>query len=120
MLNMYMGYAKDGMEDGAVLIFAHTSKEARYLAYKELQYMVDCEFIEARVFRLWGNPQHLLASADKKKYENDKAHVIDDPGGCSNCCLWGEDYIIEENGQCIFCNSDDIAEKQLGVEPIQG
>ena len=101
---MYMGCAKDGMQDAAVLIFAHTSKEARYLAFKELYYMVDCEFIETRVLRLWENRPHLLASADKKKYDNDEAHAIDDPGGCSDCCLWGEDYIIQENGKCWDCN----------------
>ena len=115
MLNMYMGYAKDEMSDCAVLIFAHTSKEARYLAFKELQYMVDCEFTGARVHRLWENRPHLLESANKKKYDNDEPHAIDDPGGCNNCCFWGEDYIIEENGKCVFCNSDDIAEKQLEV-----
>ena len=112
-LNMYMGYARDAMSDCAILIFAHTSREARWLAFKELQYMIDCEFIETRVRRLWENRPHLLASADKKKYDNNEAHAIDNPGGCSNCCLWGEDYIIEENGQCVFCNLDDIAERQI-------
>lgn len=104
MLKMYVGYPSEEMERIAVLIFAHDSKEAFKLAYKSL----DCEFIYTRVNRLWKNAPHLLAAADKEKYSNDVAHVIDNPPSCENCEVWAE-YVIVEQGEdlCADCIRDE-------------
>jgi len=104
MLNMYMAYPEGGMSECAILIFAHTSREARNLSFGDLSNMADCEFIDVRAERIWDNPPHLLAASDQKKYKNSEPHVIDNPPGCSDCCMWGEDFIIEENGKCSMCN----------------
>lgn len=104
---MYMGYPVEEMEDIAILIFAHNSREAKNLAFKELYYMVDCEFIETRVHRLWKNAPHLLVAANEKKYNNNEAHVIDNPPSCEGCEYWGEDTIVNEGMHiCVPCAED--------------
>ena len=109
MLKMYIGYPTEGMQGCAVLIFAHNFREARNLAYKTLNTLIDCEFIETRVNRLWGNVPHLLNAADKNLYENDIAHVIDNPPSCESCEVWGEDIVVEEGMDlCGTCYEDDL------------
>ena len=111
---MYMGCAAGNKEECAVLIFAHNSREARNFAWKELYYMINCELIETRVNRLWKDAPHLLAVANQKKYDNDKAHVIDNPGSCEGCGYWGEDIIIvdEFTQICTMCEEEAEEERR--------
>lgn len=106
-MKMYMGY--DGEPKyGAVLIFAHTAKEARPLAFKEIKsWQDDVEWINVRIKLIKGK-EFLFKLADKEKLEKDIPHAIDDlgPATCKSCECWGEK--LNENGICESCLKEVI------------
>ena len=105
-MRMYMAYDVQGAEDGALLVFANTAREAKVTVYPEASCLLSVEYIDLRVHWLRDNSPHLLAAADQDKLAKGIPHVIDSPPSCELCCLWGDapEYVIEENGQCVACN----------------
>lgn len=103
MLNAYMGWGEDiGPEEGAVLIFAKTAREAKRVGYPVLKGFFVLEFRSVRVKRL--REPHLLELADKKKLDGQEPHVIDDPPVCPRCEQWGKPI---RDGACDFCRERD-------------
>lgn len=103
-LNMYIGYENNSREEGAVLVFAHTAKEARKLAYPFIESWFDnIEWIDMRAQRLRGK-EHLYAEADQEKLKAGIPHVIESPRSCRSCCLWGS--VIGEDGLCEYCRGE--------------
>ena len=105
-MKTYMAYAGDAPEDGALLVFAHTAKEARQVSWVSVANLMGCDYIDVRVVWLKVNAPHLVAAANSAKMVLGEAHVIEYPPSCSSCCLWGDDRPIEENGRCADCNED--------------
>ena len=68
-MKAYMGFSREGgCEDWAVLVFAHTAKEARRVAVPVISEFGGGSWIDAAV-RLIKDSQYLFAEADQKKLE---------------------------------------------------
>lgn len=103
-LNIYMGYSRaGGSSEGAVLIFAHTVKEAKKIGWYICSDMMVDEYIDMAVNRL-RNEDYLYAQADQEKLDNSIAHVIDNPKICIECETWGSSP-IGDDGFCDTCRS---------------
>jgi hypothetical protein len=95
--------AHDGApEEVALLIFAHTARKARPLAWRALRNLNgDCDYTDIRV-RWLRDAEHLERhDADPAKLARREAHVVDAPTACDDCGLWGEP--IDEDGLCSPC-----------------
>ncbi len=109
-MNVYMGYSRIlGCAEGAVLVFAHTAKEARNLTFKN-GLVVD-DWTDTAVRKLRDNLLFLFDSADKEKLARDEPHVIDDPPTCRICSMWGQP--INEDGLCPECDAEVIVTSQV-------
>jgi len=98
-LNMYMAYDRQaGPGEAAVLVFHHTAKEARYLAWSEEMSDWGCEFVDATATRLDKSFEHLWDC-----YRGDGLPLlICDPPTCPNCKVWG--YKLSADGKsCDGC-----------------
>lgn len=99
MLNIYMGFSRcAGPEEGAMLIFAHTAREARKIGYR---YWWEYEYIDFAVRRM-RNCDWLYQEANILKLACDEPHAIDNPKSCSHCETWGGSPILED-GLCQNC-----------------
>lgn len=107
MLRMYMGYsASGGSSEGAILIFAHTAREARNVGWQVMgDELTGGEFLDFRASRIRGC-EWLRDECDKEKYANDQAHVIRDVKSCEACERWGESPIGLDN-LCLECRTED-------------
>jgi hypothetical protein len=101
MLNTYMGYSRGaGPEEGAVLIFAHSVREARRVGWNSFGSELTDEYIDFAATRIRKSPW-LNEEADGLKFANDEPHVIDNPDCCMECGQWGQspiglDHLCEE------------------------
>ncbi|MHB1546169.1 MAG: hypothetical protein ACYCSB_03905 [bacterium] len=106
ILNCYMAYEKDSCKDGACLVFAHTAKKAKKIAYKEILtiWYDDILFIDARAKRI-KNTDHLYSQGDPDKLKAGIPHIVDNPITCSKCGLWW-DYPLTKDGYCESCQEN--------------
>ena len=102
-MKAYMGYEKDASAEGAVLIFANTAKEAKFVGYPYINDFFETEWIDMRVNWL-KDKDFLFTQADAEKLKRNIAHVIDNPESCKGCMMWG--YILNEDGYCPDCASE--------------
>lgn len=106
-LKTYMGYDETaGSAEGAVLIFAHSTREARKIGFPHIRSWFDTEWIDMRARRLTDHVDHLIGEADTDKFAAGIPHVVDDPKVCPTCQLWGGGS-IDENGRCDLCYGGD-------------
>lgn len=104
-MKMYMAYAGDCPEEGALLVFASSVKEAKAVVYPEASCLLGCEYIEMRVNMLHEEAPHLMAAADQDKISKGIPHVVDNPPCCDQCGVWGVgDYSLKDDGICIGCH----------------
>lgn len=98
-LKMYMAYDRQsGPAEAAVLVFHYTAKAARYLAWSDVMYDWDCEFIDATATRLGTNYEHLRGLY----YGDGLPLLICEPPTCPNCRMWG--YKLSADGKmCEGC-----------------
>jgi hypothetical protein len=102
-LNAYMGYCSEaGSQEGAILIFAHNSKEARKLGWITMKALYEVPWTTMSTRLLRKNLVMLKKDADQTKLAKGIPHVVDDMAVCPNCELWGEDG-VDENGKCGYC-----------------
>lgn len=100
-MKMYMVCAGQDSEEGALLVFAHTAREARKLAWQKSHWLSDwCDYIDVRA-TLIKTANWLWAEADKEKLAQDIPHIVDEPLCCEDCWRWGHspvgaDYICDE------------------------
>lgn len=105
-LKMYMGYSHDaGSEEGACLIFAVNSDEARKLSFPLMKDWHDSDWTDARVSLIKGQ-EFLYKEANQEKLNNGISHLIDSPTACNNCNQWGQE--LDEKGLCEGCADDEI------------
>lgn len=102
-LHPYMGYSGDPGE-GAVLVFAHSAREAKPLAFGCLGAWFETDYIDTRVRRLRGDHAYLLTLADQDKLSAGAAHVIDDPPSCQSCNRWGTP--LSADMRCADCEAE--------------
>ena len=108
-LKPYMGYSRaGGSAEGAVLIFAHTAREAKKYAFEELQgWYSDQEWIDVAIKKLKG--EHLYKEADQENLQKNIPHVIDCPKStCKQCECWGLE--LNEDGICSYCIDENNEE----------
>jgi hypothetical protein len=103
-MNTYMGYGYDGPEEGAVLIFATSQREAKQLFWRNCQGMMFEAYTEMRVKRL-RHSDWLFAEADNAKLLGSCPHVIDSPRVCQRCEHWGLS-VIGIDGLCDDCRTE--------------
>lgn len=101
-LKAYMGYSEiTGSREAAVLVFAHTVKEARKLAFDVLRgWGVTDEWIDVRASWL-KTRNFLFEQANQELLKAETPHVIDDPICCKGCDLWGMEL---KDGLCENCS----------------
>lgn len=111
-----------GAEEGAILVIAHTSREAKKLAWQS----GDCWNIDG-----WTDLAiklirdcNLMPLADQEKIKRDIAHVVNQPAECENCHLWGAGLDCD-GGMCSRCGEPPgerlikaIAESEEPNDPI--
>jgi len=106
MMNMYMGFSREiGPEEGAVLIFAHTAREAKKIGWYALSDFFTMEFTDVAVRRITDSHDWLWNEANQDKLKNEIPHVNDNPHSCKRCEMWGHAEILE-NGFCEDCNAE--------------
>jgi hypothetical protein len=93
-MKAYMGFEKDYFNEIAVLIFAHSVKEAKVLGWNNCDF---CDnFINYRVTQI-KNQSWIF-----KEMIKDTPHVIDNPKSCEECMMWGVSE-IGADGLCEGC-----------------
>jgi hypothetical protein len=101
-----MGYDESvGSSEGAVLIFAHTAKEAKKVFWKACGGEIVEEYIDARVVWLKDRPW-LFLEIDLNKSAAAEAHVVVSPLSCARCETWGTSR-IGDNGLCESCKDPE-------------
>lgn len=84
-LHIYMGFdSKAGSTEGAILIFANTSKEARKVGWRTMQSILDTAWVDMTVKRLRHNLDYLYGDAVQSKLEADIPHAVDSMRDCPN------------------------------------
>lgn len=104
-MNIYMGYGPDGPEEGAVLIFAITRREAKSIFWRDCQGMMFEEYIDMRLNRI-RNKSWLFAEANPALLLGSTPHCIDSPKTCKACERWGAESPIGEDGYCGECRTE--------------
>jgi len=103
MMKAYMGYSRElGVHEGAVLIFAHSVKEAKRVGWGVMSGMIADEYTDMAV-RLIKDDYMFRQTYQwsKNKLEHDEPHVVDSPPSCKGCELWGFD--LNDDGYCSDC-----------------
>ena len=115
-LHLYMGFdGSIGSHEGAALIFAHTSKEAKKVFWAACKgEIAGEEFTQARVRRIVGH-DYLFDEADGLKVQAGLAHVNDCPKSCDNCETWGNSR-IGDLGLCHECLEARRADERDGLK----
>ena len=101
-LKAYMGHSRaGGSREGACLVFAHNTKEARKLAYPVLMSWFDSngsdDWIDTAAHVL-KDCEFLFKEANQEKLIAGIAHVIESPKTCIVCEMWGEEVTKEKEG----------------------
>ena len=96
MNKIYLGYDKSvGSQEGAVLIFAASSKDARKLGWGTMKSFHGTAWVDMAVRLMRKNLDYLAMEAT-----SDQPHVITDMRICPKCELWGEDRNEDHCGYC--------------------
>lgn len=104
-MNTYMVFSGSlGSEQGAFLVFAHTSREARKVGWPYASFTLTDEYIDLAARRLWNKPW-LYNEASEEKLLQGRAHVIEDPISCSECSYWGVSPIGDDK-LCEACREN--------------
>ena len=128
-LKTYIGYDKfEGARGGAVLIFAHSIKEAKKLAFPVLQEWFDMDWIDMRVNRIYGD------WLQKEKLKNEP-HTVKNPKVCEVCETWGtepydehickycyemlKDYKYNVCTECKYCTNKHCNLKDKNIDDVE-
>lgn len=100
MLKAFSVYDREaGPREGAFLVFANSSKEARQLAWPSAADMFCCEWIDLTTNALFQDTE-MLADQEGIDLGGDPL-VIESPKSCASCELWGE--VLNSEGLCESC-----------------
>jgi len=102
MLKMYMVFSSEsGSGEGACLVFAHTTREAKRIAWTDCDWEITDYWIDVGVRLIREENENLYEEADQEKLKADIPHVISSPKACESCHLWG--YELNDKGYCETC-----------------
>ena len=89
-----------GAAEGAILVFAHTVKEARKIGWKTgwLKDLCDGEWIDLQAYKINSEPWIM------KQAKSEEPHSIEIPETCHDCLMWG--FELDEKGLCESCSED--------------
>ena len=110
-LNAYIGHAGEP-QDGAVLVFARTARDAKPVAHDAIRGWFDCAYTDVRVRRLRDNVPYLVTLADPAKFAAYIAHSVDDVPVCHDCETWGSP--LNDFDCCARCQAERDAEAGNG------
>lgn len=113
-MKAYMVYSRyAGPQEGACLVFAHTSREAKKVGYRESGFLsdsVDGNFTGVAAKHMKGDG-FLFMEADIEKLRRDIPHCIEDPESCVTCELWGVSE-LDKNKECESCARERVLEAE--------
>lgn len=92
-----------GPRELAILVFAHTAKDARRMAYPVLCDFMDTHFLDVRVKRSKDDAAHL-----RKK---EVPHIVDSPPVCERCEYWYTSP-LSADGLCDDCEDEQAWERE--------
>lgn len=116
-LKPYMAYSRSaGAIEGAVLIFAHTLREAKKYAWNNSLLREFCDdWIDLGAYLIRDKPW-LYDDANQEKLSAGIPHVVDDPRGCEVCETWGGSP-IGRDGVCEECRNKGIERiREMGMK----
>ncbi len=112
-LKMYMLYSRGaGSHEGAALAFANTVQEARVIGWQS--WLIDIcgdEYTDLAATLIDTN-FYLYLESDLGLLKQGIPHVIDDPGSCKACELWGTGQ-LDGDRICEQCRIDEKADAEL-------
>jgi hypothetical protein len=105
-MKAYMVFSRfAGSEEGAALVFAHNSREAKKVGWNGIgSDLANNDFTDLAV-RLIRNGDWLFAEGDQDKLNQDIPHIIESPKCCNNCQMWGESP-LDKGGMCQGCREN--------------
>lgn len=109
-LKAYMIYSRGAVsQEGAVLAFAHTSREAKRLGAPQMADWFDSDWTDVGV-RWLPSSTKWLAEQEGVDLEGEPK-VIDSPRYCERCGMWGTGPLNAE-GICEPCREQDEIEEE--------
>lgn len=101
-LRAYMVFDRGaGPEEGACLVFAHTSAEAKRIGWREVEGWLGSEWTEVGV-RWMRRDTEWLAEQEGVDLEGEPV-LVDSPKACSECDMWGRSP-LNDKGRCELCD----------------
>jgi len=101
----YSAYSRElGSSEGAVLVFARNSREAKKVVARNCLGWLVGDYTDIAVRRLREYEDYLYTLADQEKLAKNEPHVIDSPPFCKLCERWGTP--LDEEGICEDCRED--------------
>lgn len=99
-LKPYMVFSRHvGPEEGAVLVFHFTSRQARYLGWQH-EPLMGCEYIDSASW-LIRDPENVYPLTNHAWLVDNQPHAIVSPAHCRSCEFWG--CGVDANGRCNSC-----------------
>lgn len=99
-LKPYMAFSREeGPQEAAVLVLAHTAKEARKLAWRAGEPPNVDGWIDQAVLLIRNKTVLLLAN--QEKLAAGEPHIVRDPIICQSCGLWGSG--LDSRQLCAHC-----------------
>lgn len=98
-LKEYMVFSRElGSHEWAFLIFHHSVREAKKMAWK--RYGVEIgEYTDLAV--KWLRAPHIFFLGDQEKLSQNIPHTVDSPDFCESCGWWGE--VVINGNECARC-----------------
>jgi hypothetical protein len=113
-LKPYMGCYQDEPHEGAILIFAHTAKEAKKVGWNEPSWIRDAvdSYLDFRVTLIKNAPSIFKDGVQEKLLLN-IPHVNESPASCKECGLWGMELNLK--ALCDSCEDDEMVEVTISA-----
>ena len=108
-MRAYMAHSRAmGSWEGAILVFANNSKEAKKIAWKSglLQEICGSDYLDVQLRWLRNEP---WVFQNKK---SDDPHYVESPISCKQCGFWGLE--LNEDGICEGCAEENEELKSYG------
>lgn len=93
-----------GPKEGAMLVFAHTAREARTIGWRECCNTLTDDYLDFAASWL-RDCDWLFKEADAEKLAADTPHLVWNIRACRACEMWG-DSEIGDDGLCDSCRND--------------
>lgn len=103
----YMAYVGEP-ENGAVLVLARDSRDAKPVAYGLLMALSDVDYTDVRVRRLREHSEWLLSLGNANHLAAGRAHGLFEVPACAACALWHGP--LDAHGRCTACAGLQVTE----------